>query len=81
MKVAKNNVLFMDGDWFLEYDPIYLLNMQTKYNVIGYRHKPRLGTALELLKTTQEIERLLEKVCQKFRLLLYSIAESLTTHI
>nr|GLL19253.1 caffeoylshikimate esterase-like isoform X1 [Ipomoea trifida] len=35
---------------------------QTKYNVIGYRHKPRLGTALELLKTTQEIERLLEKV-------------------
>ena len=37
---------------------------QTAYNVIAYKDKPRLGTALELLKTTHEIERQLEKVCQ-----------------
>ncbi|KAM7524210.1 hypothetical protein LguiA_014112 [Lonicera macranthoides] len=34
----------------------------TAYNVIAYKDKPRLGTALELLKTTHEIERQLEKV-------------------
>ncbi|CAK9149864.1 unnamed protein product [Ilex paraguariensis] len=35
----------------------------TVYNVIGYNHKPRLGTALELLRTTQEMEHQLENVC------------------
>ncbi|KAL8472581.1 hypothetical protein ACS0TY_029692 [Phlomoides rotata] len=35
---------------------------QCAYNVISYKHKPRLGTALELLRTTQEIEQQLEKV-------------------
>lgn len=34
----------------------------TAYNVIAYKDKPRLRTALELLKTTQEIERRLEEV-------------------
>ncbi|XP_044506000.1 caffeoylshikimate esterase-like isoform X2 [Mangifera indica] len=34
----------------------------TSYNVIAYRDKPRLQTALELLKTTQEIEHELEKI-------------------
>ncbi|XP_060194112.1 caffeoylshikimate esterase-like [Lycium barbarum] len=32
------------------------------YNIISYKHKPRLQTALELLNATKEIERLLEKV-------------------
>ncbi|KAK6128518.1 hypothetical protein DH2020_037727 [Rehmannia glutinosa] len=35
---------------------------QTAYNVVAYKHKPRLGTAVELLRTTKEIEQLLEKV-------------------
>ncbi|KAJ4770309.1 alpha/beta-Hydrolases superfamily protein [Rhynchospora pubera] len=35
---------------------------QCAYNVIAYKDKPRLGTALELLRTTQEIERRLEEV-------------------
>ncbi|KAH9675774.1 Hydrolase 4 domain-containing protein [Citrus sinensis] len=35
---------------------------KTKYNVIVYKDKPRLRTALELLKTTEGIERRLEKV-------------------
>ncbi|XP_072959328.1 caffeoylshikimate esterase-like isoform X1 [Typha angustifolia] len=35
---------------------------QTSYNVIAYKDKPRLRTALELLRTTQEIERRLEDV-------------------
>lgn len=34
----------------------------TAYNVIAYKDKPRLRTALELLRTTQEIERRLEEV-------------------
>ncbi|KAG5527858.1 hypothetical protein RHGRI_028704 [Rhododendron griersonianum] len=34
----------------------------TAYNVIAYNDKPRLRTALELLRTTQEIERRLEEV-------------------
>lgn len=34
----------------------------TKYNVIAYKDKPRLRTALELLKTTEGIESRLEKV-------------------
>lgn len=36
--------------------------MQTAYNVIAYKDKPRLWTAMEMLKTTQEIERRLEEV-------------------
>ncbi|KAL8117991.1 caffeoylshikimate esterase-like [Apium graveolens] len=32
------------------------------YNVIAYKDKPRLGTALELLRTTQEIENELQEV-------------------
>ncbi|XP_075482148.1 caffeoylshikimate esterase-like isoform X2 [Primulina tabacum] len=35
---------------------------QTAYNVIAYKHKPRLRTAVELLRTTREIEHQLEKV-------------------
>ncbi|KAJ0042194.1 hypothetical protein Pint_18774 [Pistacia integerrima] len=34
----------------------------TSYNVIAYKDKPRLQSALELLRTTQEIEHQLEKV-------------------
>ncbi|XP_022759245.1 caffeoylshikimate esterase-like isoform X2 [Durio zibethinus] len=34
----------------------------TAYNVIAYKDKPRLRTALELLRTTDEIEQNLEKV-------------------
>ncbi|PWA68532.1 alpha/beta-Hydrolases superfamily protein [Artemisia annua] len=34
----------------------------TDYNVIAYKDRPRLGTAMELLNTTQEIENKLEKV-------------------
>lgn len=36
--------------------------MQTAYNVIAYKDKPRLKTALEMLKTTEEIERRLQEV-------------------
>ncbi|KAL6961001.1 acylglycerol lipase [Sarracenia purpurea var. burkii] len=32
------------------------------YNVIAYKHKPRLRTAVELLRTTKEIEHRLEEV-------------------
>ncbi|KAL6906233.1 hypothetical protein ACP4OV_003834 [Aristida adscensionis] len=35
---------------------------QTSYNVIAYKDKPRLRTALEMLKTTQEIEKRLGEV-------------------
>ncbi|KAG2714984.1 hypothetical protein I3843_03G057900 [Carya illinoinensis] len=35
---------------------------QTAYNVIAYKDKPRLRTALEMLRTTQEIERRLQEV-------------------
>lgn len=37
--------------------------MQCSYNVIAYKDKPRLRTALEMLRTTQEIESRLEEVC------------------
>lgn len=37
--------------------------LQCSFNVIAYKDKPRLRTALEMLKTTQEIERRLEEVC------------------
>ncbi|CAN4123625.1 unnamed protein product [Withania somnifera] len=35
---------------------------QAAYNVIAYKHKPRLRTAVELLNTTNEIEKQLHKV-------------------
>nr|CAD1842332.1 unnamed protein product [Ananas comosus var. bracteatus] len=35
---------------------------QTSYNIIAYKDKPRLRTALEMLRTTQEIESRLEEV-------------------
>ncbi|KAJ0985748.1 hypothetical protein J5N97_004104 [Dioscorea zingiberensis] len=35
---------------------------QCALNVVGYKDKPRLRTALELLRTTQEIEQRLEEV-------------------
>lgn len=35
---------------------------QCSYNVIAYKDKPRLRTALEMLRTTQEIESRLEEV-------------------
>lgn len=38
--------------------------MQAAYNVICYKDKPRLGTALELLRTTQKIENQLQEVRQ-----------------
>ncbi|XVF20807.1 hypothetical protein REPUB_Repub12eG0034500 [Reevesia pubescens] len=34
----------------------------TSYNVIAYKDKPRLRTALEMLRTTDEIGKILEKV-------------------
>lgn len=36
--------------------------MQTSYNVIAYKDKPRLRTALEMLRTTQELENQLQEV-------------------
>ncbi|TKY46520.1 Caffeoylshikimate esterase [Spatholobus suberectus] len=36
---------------------------QTAYNVIADKDKPRLRSAVEMLKTTQEIERRLTEVC------------------
>ncbi|XP_045796338.1 caffeoylshikimate esterase-like isoform X2 [Trifolium pratense] len=35
----------------------------TAYNVIAYKDKPRLWTAVEMLRTTQEIEQRLKDVC------------------
>uniref|UniRef100_A0A3Q7EZ45 Serine aminopeptidase S33 domain-containing protein n=1 Tax=Solanum lycopersicum TaxID=4081 RepID=A0A3Q7EZ45_SOLLC len=35
---------------------------QAAYNVIAYKHKPRLQTAVELLNTTQDLEKQLDKV-------------------
>ncbi|KAL5148807.1 Caffeoylshikimate esterase [Glycine soja] len=35
----------------------------TAYNVIAYKDKPRLQSAVEMLKTTEEIERRLKEVC------------------
>lgn len=39
-----------------------LLKLQAVYNVIAYRDRPRLQTAVELLRTTQEIEYRLKEV-------------------
>lgn len=50
--------------------------MQTAYNIIAYKDKPRLGTAVEMLKTTQEIERRLEDVCSFSDFSLLHLSES-----
>ncbi|XP_021912371.1 caffeoylshikimate esterase isoform X2 [Carica papaya] len=50
---------------------------QASYNIIAYKDKPRLRTALELLKTTEEIERQLEKVSLPI-LILHGAADTVT---
>ncbi|EPS73059.1 hypothetical protein M569_01697, partial [Genlisea aurea] len=50
---------------------------QTTYNVIAYKDKPRLGTALELLRTTRQIEQQLEKVSLPL-LILHGEADKVT---
>ncbi|XP_011021447.1 PREDICTED: caffeoylshikimate esterase, partial [Populus euphratica] len=47
------------------------------YNVIVYKDKPRLKTALEMLRTTQEIERRLEEVSLPL-LILHGEADTVT---
>ncbi|XP_059450094.1 caffeoylshikimate esterase [Corylus avellana] len=49
----------------------------TAYNVIAYKDKPRLGTAMEMLKTTQEIERRLKEVSLPL-LILHGEADNVT---
>lgn len=49
----------------------------TAYNVIAYRDKPRLGTAVELLRTTEEIGRRLEEVSLPL-LILHGEADKVT---
>ncbi|KAK2366247.1 acylglycerol lipase [Trifolium repens] len=50
---------------------------QTEYNVISYKDKPRLRTAVELLRTTQEIEQKLEYVTLPL-LILHGEADTVT---
>ncbi|CAL5185757.1 unnamed protein product [Lathyrus oleraceus] len=50
---------------------------QTEYNVISYKDKPRLRTAVELLKTTEEIEQNLEEVTLPL-LILHGEADTVT---
>ncbi|XP_019428655.1 PREDICTED: caffeoylshikimate esterase-like isoform X3 [Lupinus angustifolius] len=50
---------------------------QAAYNVIAYKDKPRLLTALEMLKTTEEIERRLEEVSLPL-LILHGEADTVT---
>ncbi|KAG6741978.1 hypothetical protein POTOM_055259 [Populus tomentosa] len=47
------------------------------YNVIAYKDKPRLKTAVEMLRTTQEIERRLEEVSLPL-LILHGEADTVT---
>lgn len=47
------------------------------YNVIAYKDKPRLRTAVELLRTTQEIERRLKEVALPL-LILHGEADTVT---
>ncbi|KAG7033253.1 Caffeoylshikimate esterase [Cucurbita argyrosperma subsp. argyrosperma] len=49
----------------------------TAYNVIAYKHKPRLQTAVEMLRTTQEIERRLKEVSLPL-LILHGEADTVT---
>lgn len=37
--------------------------MHTTYNGVAYKDEPRLWSAVEMLETTQEIERRLKEVC------------------
>ncbi|XP_027358016.1 caffeoylshikimate esterase [Abrus precatorius] len=50
---------------------------QAAYNVIAYKDKPRLRTAVEMLKTTQEIEQRLEEVSLPL-LILHGEADTVT---
>ncbi|PKA65295.1 hypothetical protein AXF42_Ash005628 [Apostasia shenzhenica] len=50
---------------------------QTSYNVICYKDKPRLRTAVELLQTTQEVERRLEEISLPL-LILHGEADKVT---
>ncbi|KAJ1412751.1 Serine aminopeptidase, S33 [Sesbania bispinosa] len=50
---------------------------QTAYNVIAYKDKPRLRSALEMLRTTQEIERRLNDVSLPL-LILHGEADTVT---
>lgn len=50
---------------------------QCCYNVIAYKDKPRLRTALEMLRTTQEIERRMEQVSLPI-LILHGEADTVT---
>ncbi|XP_011656037.1 caffeoylshikimate esterase isoform X2 [Cucumis sativus] len=49
----------------------------TAYNVIAYKDKPRLQTAVEMLKTTQEIERRLKEISLPL-LILHGEADTVT---
>ncbi|KAF7820014.1 caffeoylshikimate esterase-like isoform X2 [Senna tora] len=49
----------------------------TAYNVIAYKDNPRIMTALEMLRTTQEIERRLKDVCLPL-LILHGEADTVT---
>ncbi|XP_018445351.1 caffeoylshikimate esterase [Raphanus sativus] len=49
----------------------------TPYNVVCYSGKPRLRTAVEMLRTTQEIEQQLHKVCLPI-LILHGEADRVT---
>ncbi|KAG7016061.1 Caffeoylshikimate esterase, partial [Cucurbita argyrosperma subsp. argyrosperma] len=49
----------------------------TTYNVIAYKHKPRLQTAVEMLRTTQELERRLREVSLPI-LILHGEADTVT---
>ncbi|KAL2335275.1 hypothetical protein Fmac_016488 [Flemingia macrophylla] len=50
---------------------------QTAYNVISYKDKPRLRTAVEMLKTTQEIDRRMKEVSLPL-LILHGEADTVT---
>ncbi|KAK7381088.1 hypothetical protein VNO78_33612 [Psophocarpus tetragonolobus] len=50
---------------------------QTAYNVIAYKDKPRLQSAVEMLKTTEEIERRLKEVSLPL-LILHGEADTVT---
>ncbi|XP_020222244.1 caffeoylshikimate esterase isoform X2 [Cajanus cajan] len=50
---------------------------QTVYNVISYKDKPRLRTAVEMLRTTQEIDRRMKEVSLPL-LILHGEADTVT---
>lgn len=55
-------------DLTILYIIVSFLWIQTSFNVIAYKDKPRLGSAVELLRTTQVIERQLGEVWKLFLL-------------